>query len=60
SISEEMVMLMSSSPFAADIAYYLATHRAESIAVSKLPLLDAARAIDHIETRVKASDPAKK
>ena len=54
-ISEEMVMFMSSSPYAADIAYYLGTHKAESLAISRMPLLDAARAIDVIESRIKSN-----
>lgn len=52
-ITDEMVMLMSGSPYAADIAYYLGTHKAEAMAISRLPLLDAARAIDAIESRIK-------
>ena len=53
-ITPDMVMLMSSSDYAADIAYYLGTHKAESTAISKLPLLDAARAIDDIEASLVA------
>lgn len=56
-ISTDTVMLMSSSPYAADIAYYLATHKAEAMAISKLPLLEAARAIDQIEVKAKAANP---
>lgn len=55
-ISPDMVMLMSSSDYAADIAYYLGTHKAESTAISKLPLLEAARAIDDIEARLAADN----
>lgn len=59
-ITDEMVMLMSSSPYAADIAYYLATHKAESLAISRLPLLDAARAIDGIERQIKVDQQSGK
>lgn len=55
SITDDMVRLMSSSTYAADIAYYLATHKAEAKAISLMPLLDAARAIDRIESQVKVS-----
>ena len=51
-ISTDMVMLMSSSDYAADIAYHLATHKAEAMAISRLSLLDAARAIDAIEEKL--------
>lgn len=53
-ITPDMVRLMTSSPMAADIAYYLATHRAEASAISQMPLLEAARAIDRIEGELKA------
>lgn len=53
-ITPDMVRLMTSSPMAADIAYYLATHRAEATAISRMPLLEAARAIDRIESELKA------
>lgn len=52
-ITPDMVRLMTSSPLAADIAYYLATHRAEATAISQMPLLEAARAIDRIERELK-------
>ena len=45
-ITDDMVMLMSSSQYAADLAYYFGTHKAEALAISRMPLLDAARAID--------------
>lgn len=53
-ITPDMVRLMAGSDFAADIAYYLGTHKAEARAIAMLPLLDAARAIDEIEAKVKA------
>lgn len=55
-ITPGMVMLMSGSDYAADIAYYLATHQAEARAISQLHLLDAARAIDRIEKELKPSE----
>lgn len=54
SITPDMVRLMAGSDFAADIAYYLGTHKAEARAIAMLPLLDAARAIDTIESKVRA------
>lgn len=57
-ITVDMVILMSASPYAADIAYHLTTHRAEATAISRLPLLEAGRAIDQIEKSVReASHP---
>lgn len=53
-ITPDMVRLMAGSDYAADIAYYLGTHKAEARAIAMLPLLDAARAIDAIEARLKA------
>ena len=53
-ITPDMVRLMTSSPMAADIAYYLATHRAEATAISQMPLLEAARAIDRIESELQS------
>jgi len=59
-ITPDMVKLMAGSEFAADIAYYLGTHKAEARAIAMLPLLDAARAIDSIEAQIKAdSDKSK-
>jgi hypothetical protein len=54
-ITPDMVRLMAGSDYAADIAYYLGTHKAEAKAIAMLPLLDAARAIDGIEARIRAS-----
>ena len=52
SITDDMIRLMASSPLAADIAYYLGTHKIESLAVSKMSLQDAARSIDRIEKQL--------
>lgn len=57
-ITPQMVMLMSVSPYAADIAYHLGTHKAEALAIAKLPLLEAGKAIDEIEAQVKAKGAA--
>jgi hypothetical protein len=56
-ITPNMIMLMSSSDYAADIAYYLGTHKAESLAIAQLPLLEAAKAVDAIESKVRISAP---
>lgn len=56
-ISTDMVRLMAGSPLAADIAYYLAKRRMESLAISQMSLLDAARAVDRIERTLKEKVP---
>lgn len=53
-ITVDMIRLMTPSPLAADIAYYLGTHKMESLAISKLSLIEAARSIDRIESQLKA------
>lgn len=55
-ITPDMVILMTGSDYAADIAYYLGTHRAEATAISRLPMMDAARALDEIEARLRAAE----
>ena len=52
-MSIDMVRLMSGSQYAADIAYYFGKHPVESSAVAQMPLLEAARAINDIEQRLK-------
>jgi hypothetical protein len=52
-ISDDMIRLMTGSPYAADIAYYLGKHKIEARAMRGMPLLDAARAIEEIEARVR-------
>lgn len=54
-ITTDMIRLMTPSPLAADIAYYLGSNKIESLAISKLTLVQAARAIDQIESRLKSS-----
>ena len=54
-ITVDMIRLMTSSEWAADIAYYFATHKAESWAVSKMSLQEAARSIDRIESSFQKS-----
>jgi hypothetical protein len=55
SITTDMIRLMTPSSLAADIAYYLGTHKIESLAISKMTLVEAARSIDRIEAKLKAS-----
>lgn len=55
SITTDMIRLMTPSPLAADIAYYLGSNKIESLAISKMTLVQAARAIDQIESRLKIS-----
>lgn len=54
-ITTDMIRLMTPSPLAADIAYYLGTNKTESLAITKMSLVEAARSIDRIEARLKAS-----
>lgn len=54
-ITNDMIRLMTSSPLAADIAYYLGMHKFESLAISKMNLLQAARSLEQIENRLKTS-----
>ncbi len=53
-MTPDMIRLMTSSPLAADIAYYLGSHKIESLGISKMNLIEAARAIEMIEIRLKA------
>lgn len=52
-ITTDMIRLMTPSPLAADIAYYLSTNKMESLAISKMSLVEAARSIDRIEATLK-------
>jgi hypothetical protein len=52
-ITTDMIRLMTPSPLAADIAYYLGTNKLESLAISKMTLVEAARSIDRIEAKLK-------
>jgi hypothetical protein len=52
-ITTDMIRLMTPSPLAADIAYYLSTNKLESLAISKMSLLETARSIDRIEATLK-------
>ena len=52
-ITTDMIRLMTPSPLAADIAYYLGTNKMESLAISKMTLVEAARSIDRIEAKLK-------
>lgn len=53
-ITLQMIELMASSPFAADIAYYLGKNKAEAARIARLPLLEQASAIRDIEQRITA------
>ena len=53
SITTDMIRLMTPSPLAADIAYYLGTNKLESLAISKMTIVEAARSIDRIEAKLK-------
>ncbi len=53
SINMDMIRLMTSSPLAADIAYYLGSNKLEALAISKMNLADASKSIDRIEKKLK-------
>lgn len=57
SITTDMIRLMTPSTLAADIAYYLGTNKMESLAISKMSLVEAARSIDRIEAQLQKSTP---
>lgn len=57
-ITPAMVWLMSTSPYAADISYYLATHKAEAAAISRMPLVQAGRAIDALGAKFASQEKA--
>ena len=59
-ISDDMIKMMAPSPFAADIAYYLGTHKMEAVAIKGMPMLDAARSISDIEKRLMGTAPKAK
>jgi TolA-binding protein len=56
-ITTDMIRLMTPSPLAADIAYYLGSNKLESLAITKMSLVEAARSIDRIEAKLKANKP---
>lgn len=51
-ITIDMIKLMTGSPFAADIAYYLGKNKVEAAAISKMPMLQASKAIMNIEKAI--------
>lgn len=55
-MTADMLSLMAESRFAADIAYYLGTHRDEAGAISQMALPEAGRAIFAIEKKLAALD----
>lgn len=52
-ITTDMIRLMTPNPIAADIAYYLGTHKMESLAMSKMSLPEVAKSIERIEVKLK-------
>lgn len=52
-INTDMIMIMSKSKYAADIAYYFGKHKTESLAISQMPFLEASTAISNVENRIK-------
>lgn len=57
-VSPDMVALMAESPYAADMAYYLAKHPNESAAISQMPLPKAGAAMRAVEARLVSTTPA--
>jgi len=55
-VNQDMIQWMAISPYAADIAYYLGTHRQEAQQIAALRFLDTGRAIKEVEARL-ASTP---
>lgn len=51
-ITVDMIKLMTGSPFAADIAYYLGKNKSEATAISQMPMLQASKAIANIEKTI--------
>jgi hypothetical protein len=58
-VSPDMVALMAESPYAADMAYYLAKHPNESAAIAQMPLPQAGSAMRAVEARLVSTTPAK-
>jgi hypothetical protein len=57
-VSPDMVALMAESPYAADMAYYLAKHPNESAAIAQMPLPQAGEAMRAVEARLVSPTPA--
>ena len=56
-VTSSMLALMSESPYAADIAYYLGQHQEQSGAIAKMPQQQARSAIKQIEAAAAATNP---
>lgn len=56
-ITVDMIKLMTGSPFAADIAYYLGKNKSEATAISQMPMLQASKAITNIENTIAQRAP---
>jgi hypothetical protein len=50
-----VIALMASSPYAADIAYYLGIHKQEAHSTAAMSMLDHAGAIKEIERKAQSS-----
>jgi hypothetical protein len=59
-VTPSMLCLMSESPYAADIAYYLGQHPEQSGAIAKMPPEQARSAIKQIEAAAAATNPIRK
>jgi hypothetical protein len=59
-VTPEMLGLMAESPYAADIAYYLAKHPERSGAIAVMQPAEARQAVRQIEAVVVAENPARK
>jgi antitoxin component of MazEF toxin-antitoxin module len=57
-VSPDMVALMAESPYAADMAYYLAKHPNESADIARMPLPRAGAAMREVEARLVSAKPA--
>lgn len=55
-ITKTMIELMAESEYAADIAYYLGNHKAESLAISRMSVVNAAMAISDIVYRLRSKE----
>ena len=59
-VTPSMLGLMSESPYAADIAYYLGQHPEQSGAIAKMPPDQARSALKQIEAAAAATNPISK
>ena len=59
-VTPSMLRLMSESPYAADIAYYLGQHPEQSGAIARMPPEQARSAIKQIESAAAATNPIRK